>query len=217
MEKRTNMNDFDEQMTENKRIVKTKKAIFDALFALIKEKELPKITITELAARAGVDRKTFYRYYKNVEDVFGDCEDRMIASIVSFMRQIREEQPDHRVQFFDILNRILIEHQGFVDRLVHSGAVTLFLHKAGVAFKSEVLRLIEQDLQDWSEHDRAILELGCLDLASGVFTLYLNWFKDHREITLEEIGRLAKAMAVGSLSGLSRVLGRDLQGISDYI
>lgn len=211
------MNLWDGPAIGNKRVAKTKKAIFDALLALIKEKEIGKITVTELAAKAGVDRKTFYHYFKSVEDVFGECEDRIISSIVEFMRRLREEQPDRRVQFFDIFNRLLIEHQDFADLLVHSGALPLFLHKAGVAFKSEVVRLIEQDMQDWSEHDRAILEFGCLDLASGIFTLYLNWFKDHREITLEETGRLAKEMAVGSLTGLSRVLGKDLQGLSDYI
>lgn len=201
----------------NKRTAKTKKAILTALFELIKVKELGRITVTELAAKAGVDRKTFYHYYKSVQDVIGECEDRMISSVMEFMRQLREEQPDHRVKFFDIFNRYLIEHLNFVSQLVQTGAMGIFLRKISIAFKSEVLLMIEQDLQDWSEHDRAILELGCLDLASGVVSLYLNWFENTREITLEEIGKLAKAMAVGSLNGLSYALGKDLQGITEYI
>ncbi len=193
------INLWDEKALGNKRTVKTKKAIFRALFDLIKEKDLDRITVTELAERASVDRKTFYHYYKNARDVVGECEDLIIGSIVSFMRQLREERPDHRIEFFDIFNRILIEKLDFVDQLLHAGAMDLFGQKAIVAFKSELLLIIEQDLQDWSEHDRAILELGCLELSSGVISLYLNWFENHRDITLEEIGRLAKRICKSTI------------------
>lgn len=208
---------WEDRIVGNKRVARTKKAIVTALFEMMSEKEIDRITVTELASRAGVDRKTFYHYYKNVQDVIDELEDRIIGHIVNFMRQLREEEPDHRVRFFDVFNRILIERLDAINLLVKTGAMRLFWSKAGVAFKSELILLIEQDLQDWTEHDRAVLELGCLDIANGVVALYLSWFEDNRDLTLEELGRLAKAIAVGSLSGLSRTLGRDLQGLSEYI
>ncbi len=38
-------------------------AIYDAFFLLLKEKDLDKITVTDVIKRAGVVRTTFYNHY----------------------------------------------------------------------------------------------------------------------------------------------------------
>lgn len=43
--------------------------ITDALFELLKTKELPQITVTELIRKAGVCRASFYRHFYLTEDV----------------------------------------------------------------------------------------------------------------------------------------------------
>ena len=40
-----------------------------ALFRLMRDKELSRITVTEVAEEAGISRKTFYNYFKNVDDL----------------------------------------------------------------------------------------------------------------------------------------------------
>ncbi len=47
----------------------TKEAIETALLFLLQTKELGKITISELAAKAGVSRNAFYRNYKSKEEI----------------------------------------------------------------------------------------------------------------------------------------------------
>ena len=47
-----------------------KECIVSALLQLIKEKPLSAITISELTARAGVSRMTFYRNYHSKEEIF---------------------------------------------------------------------------------------------------------------------------------------------------
>lgn len=206
---------WDEKTEGNKRTARTKKAILYALFDLMAEKDVERITITELSAKAGVDRKTFYHYYRGVSDVIAECEDRLVELAVNFMRQLREDAPDHRVEFFDVFNRLIIENLDFFTKLLKTGSMNLFWWKASYAFKSELLALLDT-LDGWSDRDRSLLELGCLNLVSGTVALYLHWLNDNRGVTLEEIGRIAKSMAIGTLSGLSKVLGRDLD-LSHYI
>ena len=43
--------------------------ITQALFKLMSEYEFEKINVTDIVAKAGVGRATFYRYFKNKEDV----------------------------------------------------------------------------------------------------------------------------------------------------
>ncbi len=47
----------------------TKHYIVEALFRLMNEYEYEKIGVTDIAAKAGVGRATFYRYFKRKEDV----------------------------------------------------------------------------------------------------------------------------------------------------
>ena len=47
----------------------TRSYIEQALFKLMDECEFEKISVTDVAAKAGVGRATFYRYFKRKEDV----------------------------------------------------------------------------------------------------------------------------------------------------
>ncbi len=58
----------------DKRVVKTKKAIRNALMKLLVDKEFDKITVKEIAQIAQVDRKTVYNYYTGVMEIFEEIE-----------------------------------------------------------------------------------------------------------------------------------------------
>lgn len=44
----------------DKRVIKTKHAIYKAFVELLNEKDINQITITDVAKRANINRKTFY-------------------------------------------------------------------------------------------------------------------------------------------------------------
>ena len=41
-------------------------AIFDAFFLLLKEKDLEKVTVSDVIKKAGIVRSTFYNHYENI-------------------------------------------------------------------------------------------------------------------------------------------------------
>ena len=53
----------------DKRVLRSKTAIGDALLEILKYKNFPDITVSELAKKASVDRKTFYAHYSSISDV----------------------------------------------------------------------------------------------------------------------------------------------------
>lgn len=57
----------------DKRIIRTRVAIFNAVFDLATEKELDKITVVELCERAGINKSTFYLHYKSINDCLQQC------------------------------------------------------------------------------------------------------------------------------------------------
>lgn len=56
----------------DRRILRTRRAIHTAFIELLTEYEYEKITITALAKRADIDRKTFYTHYSSIDTLFED-------------------------------------------------------------------------------------------------------------------------------------------------
>ena len=56
----------------DKRIIKTKKGLREALKSLLDEKPFDKINVTEICARSQTSRVTFYTYYNDKYDLLTD-------------------------------------------------------------------------------------------------------------------------------------------------
>lgn len=65
------------------RIKKTKRAIRNAFYELIKEKPLEKITVREIAERAEINKTTFYAHYETVYDLVDQLEQEAVAEVIS--------------------------------------------------------------------------------------------------------------------------------------
>ena len=65
----------------DRRQIKTKKAIIGAFFTLLQEKNISKITITELSKLANIDRKTFYLHYGSISDLYNDLGNMLVTLI----------------------------------------------------------------------------------------------------------------------------------------
>lgn len=63
----------------DRRTLRTRKAVFDALAELLAEKELRHITVQELADKADIHRVTLYKHFMDIYDVYDQLE-KMIMS-----------------------------------------------------------------------------------------------------------------------------------------
>ncbi|WP_125589208.1 TetR/AcrR family transcriptional regulator [Companilactobacillus jidongensis] len=61
---------------EDLRVQKTINGIYSAFEGLICEKNYEKITVKELAERAQINKKTFYRYYPTLDDLLAEMQAR---------------------------------------------------------------------------------------------------------------------------------------------
>ena len=77
-----------------------KECIRKAFVTLLKEKKPGDITVTEIAARAGVSRMTYYRNYLDKEDIIREH----IAQLVNDYRLIADKQaaPDGRLSYENV-------------------------------------------------------------------------------------------------------------------
>ena len=71
-------------MAENKidkRTLKTRRAITNALAELLSEKELRSITVQEIADIADVNRVTFYKHYLDIYDLYDRMENDVLSEL----------------------------------------------------------------------------------------------------------------------------------------
>lgn len=87
----------------DRRIVRTKTALFNAMLDLMVEKETDKITVLELCKKADINKSTFYLHYKSMDDCLQQCFDIIMDNIVKISalvkyREIKKE-PEKFVDF----------------------------------------------------------------------------------------------------------------------
>ena len=100
----------------DRRTLKTRKAIYDAMTGLLTEKELHKVTVQEITDIADINRATFYKHYLDIYDLY----DKMEQDILIEWGMLVLELQDLRSQdFFDKLTRY-VEKNANVFKMVFS-------------------------------------------------------------------------------------------------
>jgi len=92
----------------DKRIVKTREAIFNAFLDLAAQKDIDKISVVELCQKADINKSTFYLHYKSIEECFQSCFDFFSSQIVALGKDINYSNvsvsPEQNVR--DILDAV---------------------------------------------------------------------------------------------------------------
>lgn len=70
----------------DRRIERTKDLLKQALLSLLAAQDMKDISVTEITETANVGRSTFYRYYRDVEDLVKQVEAELIADIVAILQ-----------------------------------------------------------------------------------------------------------------------------------
>lgn len=79
-------------MTQDLRVIKTKKNLRTAFRRLLDEKPLDKINVTELCRRAGITRKTFYLHYENIGVYFEEIIEDILDEIERAMKRTTDQR-----------------------------------------------------------------------------------------------------------------------------
>ncbi|MCD8353135.1 MAG: TetR/AcrR family transcriptional regulator [Clostridiales bacterium] len=116
------MNDAQPPKPLDRRQRKTRQAIQNALLTLMREKPLNKITVSELAATADVNRKTFYNHYSNIQEVRDELDQEYIDRLFSLLKTAHEmEQPPALDVLIESLVNALTENPTRTRLLFESG------------------------------------------------------------------------------------------------
>lgn len=74
----------------NRRALYTPKVIKDSLISLLKEKDIHKITVTDICREADINRGTFYSHYKDAYDLLDSMESEFFDKAYSYVKDYND-------------------------------------------------------------------------------------------------------------------------------
>ena len=171
----------------DRRVVKTKHAIFKAFVELLNEKDINQITITDIAKRANINRKTFYNYYSDVNGVMEEIQNLVVAAFIKNIGTIEfTNMADFLTEIFIKFTETVNHDLEFYGLLFKTNNRSFLIVKIVEALKEYVQKRIEES----NELDIPRFEVVSNFYLSGVLSVYMNWFMNNYDQSIEEISAL---------------------------
>ena len=201
MEKLSDTNPITEAKPD-RRILKTKRAIYEALVELMQKKKLNSITVTELAAAANINRKTFYTYYSTVNDVLDEVINELISSLKDLMYTMSEDYNMLSPQtLFAFLNTIMSDVD-IVRALFTSDKGNMLFNKLQKALQETLLKeLIDNDIKMNIPPEQYPLISSFV--AGGMIYVYYEWITNPNVTSLDEIARTLTTLIISGVHAFS--------------
>lgn len=156
----------------DRRILRTRDTLGDALMALMHEKNFDEITVQDVLDRAGVGRSTFYVHYRDKDDLFlSDVED----FLEKFSKALtRNGASAKRLAPVQELFAHIRDVREFYAAMVRAGKI----HDVQALGREFFARSIEERLQSTGvEMDRMRRSAYAYALSGTLFAL-LDWWMD---------------------------------------
>ena len=185
--------------TKDRRIGKTQKSIRDALVDLLSEKDISQISIKELAERANINRKTFYMHYKSIDDIFDKIENEIIEKLLFILEKYDFFQSQFDgYAFFTSLNNVIAEDYEFYEKLVRANSYNFLFTKVKKILKNTLIEKFHKKL----EINKEMLSLYTEFTASGLISMYIEWFSMNSKLSLEDLARTASNIAFNGINSI---------------
>ena len=167
---------------EYRSAIRSRRMIREAYTVLLKEKDLSKITVTDIVNRADINRATFYAHYPDVRGVTEEIENEIIAKILKefeFTNFFRNPTP-----LLLQLSRYLEEDAEFYRILIKANGSEMFMEKLKKVFTDYMLN--DSDIPEDMRHSKMVSLRVCY-FAGGIVNLYKQWFRGDLNCTLNDI------------------------------
>lgn len=134
-----------EESSTDRRIVRTKVAIRDALVSLIAEKGFDALSVSDITRRADINRGTFYLHYQDKFDLLDQTE----AEIIGDLEEIILQANDLNFSDFNSVDKPLPVVVNLFEYLKENAALmhAILGLKGGMAFQNRLRATVEETLK----------------------------------------------------------------------
>ncbi len=183
------------QKAEYRSAKRSRQLIRQAYMELLKEKDLNKITVTDIVNRADINRGTFYAHYPDVRGVTEEIENEFISEMLLILSEFKYESFfKNPTPLLLKISRFLEKDENFYKVLIRSNNSEIFLEKLKALFTDHMLS--DTDIPSGIKNSKAVSLRICY-FAGGIVNLYKQWFMGNLNCTLNDIAlEISKLLAL---------------------
>jgi AcrR family transcriptional regulator len=158
----------------NRQAQRTRRALSDALIALILEKHYDGISVQDIIERADVGRSTFYAHYRDKEDLLFAEFDRLIDAL-SQQAVAHDLHGDSLFPGLGLLRHVQEQYELY-KALVRGRGAELFMAYAQKVIGAQIEQRLASSLHDG--HEPAVPPAIMSNFLTGAFLRLLKWWLD---------------------------------------
>jgi len=186
-------------MKKDRRVLRTKQFIRDALIELIEEKGFDPITVTDLSEKANINRGTFYLHYEDKFDLLRKLEEEILFEFKYIVSEV-----DHEEMFDDIFSdkplKFLVDLFTFISNnrrlfkaiLGHTGDPQ-FYHSLK-SFMAQSMYSQNNRLNNLLKHHHISIDYFTAYLSSAHLGVIQQWLENDLDQPPEELALLLTKM-----------------------
>lgn len=168
------------------RIIKTNKALFEALIVLMEQKEFEKIKISDICDVALINRSTFYAHYEDKYDLLLAIINNLKYNLENELK--KNEEGNISKNYFMKMLEILINH---VDKKRETYNSILKNDKNGILMDI-LIDVSNRDLNNRFKNNNLITSDIPLDIITkfylgGIINVGIDWIKNKDKYTKDEL------------------------------
>lgn len=176
------------------RVRRTLESIRRAFEQLMLEKDYEKITVTELAERAMINKKTFYTYYRDLDDLLAEIQDELSL-------EFAERTKNYTFRDIDKLTReffLFSEEKGeFYERITCSDTI----------IRNRMIRNVTKTvdrgygrLKQFTEAEQKLIQSFA---NSTTLNTYKQWIEDGKKVPVEKVIEITAALLKNGLGAVT--------------
>ena len=177
----------------DRRVIKTREAIQQAYFSLLREEDGKKVTIAEIARRADIDRKTFYLHYVSVDDIVKDFSESRLDKVFSIMDEEAFLGTAFNIgRLFVAVNEEFGENVEFYRYMARSKNFDPLWEEMEVILNQKIVEIYAKILKTAKEE----IEVYARFYSAAFVAVYRDWLKGNLDVSLEMLASLTERITL---------------------
>ncbi len=185
------------------RVIKSKKAIRLEFAKLMHQKPIEEITVSEIAAGAMINRKTFYAHYEDIYAIISEIEDEIVASMQQLLsrKRFREILENPENLFMDVM-RIINSDIDVYGQLLTSGRNASLITKLIRMIREQVCTVYAEE----STVSLQTLDTAVHFMLSGLLAVFSEWYNSGRNRSIEALSEELSVLCTDGLHGMMKTV-----------
>lgn len=182
-----------ENRKEDRRVVKTKNALYEGLCVLLKEKDIKEITVRELTDMVDLNRATFYLHFADIYALLEEINDVLVD-------ELKELIENHFPIDFGLKGEVFFANLLEFIKQKEKYTVVLLSKNSSYILREKLNRVIQDVIMDYlraaAKNIKAPdIEYICDFVVSGYMAMVVRWVQSGMKKPVEQLARQMNRLA----------------------